>query len=57
MSHEVCHFTYPKNVNKAKVQKDLDNYVAHEDWQEGCTGLYHNIRWLDSKIYETPEEA
>lgn len=55
--HNIEYFTYPKAVNKAKVQKDLDNYVAHEDWQEGCTGLYHNIRWLDNKIYDTPEEA
>ena len=57
MSHNIEHFTYPKNVNKAQVQKNLDNYVAHADWQEGCTGLYNNIRWLDNKVYESEDEA
>lgn len=57
MSHNVECFTYPKNVNKAKVQKDLDNYVAHVDWQEGCGGLYNKIRWLDSKVYASHDEA
>ena len=38
MSHNVEYFTYPKNVNKATVQNSLDNYAAHQDWQEGCMG-------------------
>lgn len=57
MSHNVEHFTFPKDVNKAKVQKELDNYVAHADWQEGCSGLYNNIRWLDGKVYVNYDEA
>ena len=47
MGHEVKHFTYPENVNKTRVQRDLDNYAAHEDWQEGCRGLNGSIRWND----------
>lgn len=57
MAHNIEYFTYPKNVNKASVQKDLNNYVAHADWQEGCTGLYRDIRWLDEKVYDSEEEA
>lgn len=47
MGHEIKHFTYPENVNKTKVQHDLDNYAAREDWQEGCSGLNSPIRWID----------
>ena len=57
MSHNIEHFTYPKNVDKAAVQKKLDNYVALEDWQEGCSGLYHNIRWLEDKVYDNCDDA
>lgn len=57
MSHNIEHFTYPKSVNKTQVQKNLNNYVAHADWQEGCSGLDKPIRWLDNKIYESEEEA
>ena len=55
--HNIEHFTYPEKVNKAKVQKDLDHYAAMEDWQEGCSGLYHDIRWLDGRVYGSYEEA
>ena len=57
MSHNIEHFTYTKNVDKAAVQKELDNYVALEDWQEGCSGLYHNIRWLEDKVYDNCDDA
>ena len=57
MSHNIEHFEYPVNVAKEKVKRELDNYVAHADWQEGCTGLYHNIRWINGKVYDTYEEA
>lgn len=57
MSHNVEHFTYPEKVNKQKVQAELDDYVAHEDWQEGCTGLFHQIRWLDGTVYKDYQEA
>ena len=58
MSHNVMHSVYPEAVNKAKVQKEWDEYAAHEDWQEGCSGLPNSIRWLnaicesESKAYE-----
>jgi len=47
MSHNIHHNTYPENVNKKQVQAYWDNYAAHEDWQEGCSGLDSPIRWLD----------
>lgn len=57
MSHNIDYFTYHKDVNKEKVQKNLDNYVAHADWQEGCGGLYKNIRWLGNTVYGSQDEA
>lgn len=57
MSHNVELFTYSEKVDKNKVQAELDDYVAHEDWQEGCTGLFHSIRWLEGTVYEDREKA
>ena len=57
MSHNIKYYEYPRNVNKNSVKKNLDNFVAHEDWQEGCSGLYNPIRWLGDKIYSSEEEA
>ena len=57
MSHNVEYYQYPLNVSKDKVKADLDNYVAHADWQEGCCGLYHGIRWLSDKTYKDYQEA
>lgn len=56
MSHNIHHATYPENVNKAKVQHEWDEYARHEDWQEGCSGLGQNIRWLNP-ICESEEKA
>lgn len=47
MSHNVHTSTYPENVDKKAVQREWDEYAAHEDWQEGCSGLPRNIRWID----------
>lgn len=55
--HNVEFKTYPEKVDKAKVKKELDHYVAMQDWQEGCKGLAHDIRWLDEKVYSCYEEA
>ena len=55
--HNIHHADYPLNVNKKSVQTEWDQYAAHEDWQEGCTGLDKNIRWIESPVYETYEEA
>ena len=57
MSHNVEYYRYPLNVSKDKVKADFDNYVAHADWQEGCCGLYHGIRWLSDKTYKDYQEA
>ena len=54
--HNIEHFTYAENVNQQKVQKSLDDYVAHQDWEEGCCGLYNAIRWID-RVFESYEEA
>ena len=45
--HNIIHRSYPENVNKASVQKELDHLAAMEDWQEGCSGLGSPIRWID----------
>lgn len=45
--HNIGMRTYPLNVNKDEVKKELDGFVAHEDWREGCTRLWNDIRWLD----------
>lgn len=57
MSHNVEHFTYTQNVDKKRVQAELDGYVMHADYYEGCRGLYNDIRWLDKKIYANSSEA
>ena len=57
MSHNVEYRRYPLHVSKEKVKNDLDNYVAQADWQEGCCGLYHPIRWLSDKTYNSMQEA
>lgn len=56
MSHEVRYGIYDENVDKGYVQSYWDEYVSHEDWQEGCTGLHKKIRWIDH-ICDTDEEA
>lgn len=48
MSHNIKYFEYKEDVDRRKVQAELDNYVAHEDWQEGCSGLSSPIRWIES---------
>lgn len=57
MSHNIRYFTYQESVNPQDVKKELDSFVAHEDYQEGCTGLYHDIRWINSVICEDEESA
>lgn len=49
MSHNIKYFVYSENANRESVKRELDSYVAHEDWQEGCSGLYNDIRWLDNE--------
>ena len=56
MGHNIHYATYPETVNKKIVQNEWDEYAAHEDWQEGCSGLPGKIRWLDH-VCDTPEKA
>lgn len=55
--HNIEHWDYPQNANKRTVANEIDEYVAHEDWKEGCSGLYNGIRWLDGNIYDSYDEA
>mgnify|MGYP002521728111 CR=1 FL=1 len=57
MSHEIKYGIYPEKVNKKNVQINWDNYVAHEDWQEGASGLARPIRWIEGEILASREEA
>ena len=54
--HNIEYFTYKENVDKKKVISYLNDYVARQDRQEGCSGLYRDIRWLDVEC-DTYEEA
>lgn len=55
--HNIEHHTYPEKVNKKQVQKEMDHIAAMEDWQEGCTGLNKDIRWLEGTIYPNLQAA
>ena len=55
--HNIVMNSYPLNVDREQVQKHWDEYAAREDWQEGCTGLYRPIRWIEDEISESYEEA
>lgn len=57
MGHEIKYGIYPENVNRDDVQNDWNNYVAHEDWQEGANGLVRSIRWIEDVILNSQEEA
>lgn len=56
MGHNIHFAEYSENVNKKQVQAEWDDYAAKEDWQEGCSGLGSDIRWIDH-ICESREEA
>ena len=57
MSHNIEYVTYSENVDRDMVKHELDRHVALEDYQEGCVGLYHPIRWLEDTICRNEEEA
>jgi Zn finger protein HypA/HybF involved in hydrogenase expression len=48
MSHNIKYFEFKEDVNRKRVQADLDKYVAQEDWEEGCSGLDSPIRWIEN---------
>ena len=56
MSHNIEYFSYSENVNKKYVKKELDEYVSHRDYQEGCSGLPEPIDWFDH-VCESQDEA
>lgn len=56
MGHNIHHRVYDENVNKKDVQAYWDKYASMEDWQEGCSGLVRDIRWIDH-ICKDREEA
>lgn len=57
MSHEIRHFEYKDNIKRDWVQGELDNFVKHEDWQEGCSGLAAPIRWCEQVICDSYDDA
>ena len=56
MGHNIHFAEYSENVNKKQVQAEWDDYAAKEDWQEGCSGLGSDIRWIDH-VCESREKA
>ncbi len=48
MGHMVQYFDYAETVDKRWVQAECDHFAAMEDWEEGCSGLYNDIRWIES---------
>ena len=56
MSHNVYTEIYDENVNKKNVQNFWDEKAARDDYEEGCSGLSQNIRWINY-LCENEEEA
>lgn len=46
MGHIINHTVYKENVDKKNVQAEWDDTAAHDDWEEGCSGLAQDIRWI-----------
>lgn len=57
MGHQIYHQTYSEKVNRQQVQRYWDNVAMHDDWEEGCTGLPANIRWIENHICDSLEDA
>lgn len=45
--HNIEHYTYPENVHRDYVQRELNYYVQNETRGEGGHGLDKDIRWLE----------
>lgn len=56
MGHNIRHEDYPLTVNKQKVEASWNEYVRHEDWQEGASGLPNPIRWVD-RVFDSYNDA
>lgn len=57
MGHNIDYRSYPEAVSRVEVKNELDHYVSMEDWQEGCSGLYNPIRWIETVICDDCEKA
>lgn len=45
-------------LDRSRIQSDLDAYAAAKDYMEGASGLAHRIEWLDSvPPFNTMREA
>lgn len=47
MGHNIKHYVYPENVDKKRLESELNIMVSHETYQESGGGLNHPIRWID----------
>lgn len=56
MGHEIQYRTYAENVDKRSVQAWGNEHAHHGGWQEGASGLLHDIRWIDH-VCENREAA
>lgn len=57
MSHNIQYFIFDReNINKIKVEANLNTYAAMANPGEGSSGLGSKIRWLD-KICDTETDA
>lgn len=57
MAHNIEYRSYDENIHRDFVKRELDHYVSQVDWEEGCSGLYNGIRWLDNVPVRSDYEA
>lgn len=55
--HNIEFYDYKESVDKKEVYADLNDYVEHQTWAEGGSGL-EGIRWNDTvcESYEAAKE-
>ncbi len=56
MSHEIEHRSYKVSTDRAEIENSLNAYVRQRTHQEGGSGLYRPIRWID-RTFESFEKA
>lgn len=56
MAHNIRYFDYHCSRSPRAIEKRLDEFVAHADYEEGASGLPQPIRWLPV-ICKDREEA
>lgn len=55
--HNIQYATYAENVNKGAVQREWDQIARVEGRREGCSGLGRQIRWYDTIVCDSYEDA